>query len=181
MTTWWPVAAVLSAFLLAADVRAITVVPMTFEQLVDEAAAVVYARVRDVHGQWTDDRRGIDSIVQMDALRYFKGDLGARVPLRLPGGEAGGRLHVLPGAPVLRDGDLVVVFLAARGPAIPTALGLGQGIFRVATDRATGAALVTPPPLKASDLGRVLRGAADRRSLTIDEFSSHVSARLERR
>lgn len=73
----------------------------------------------------------------------------------------------------MREGELVVVFLAARGPALPGALGLGQGIFRVARDQ-TGGMLVSPPPLKASDRGRVIRGAADRRLLTVETFEQNV-------
>ena len=159
-----------------ARVDATLVIPMTFEQLVGEAGAVVYARVSDVRGQWTSDGRSIDSVVTLDALRYFKGDLGEAVALRLPGGEVGGVINVLPGAPVLRGGDLVVLFLKTQGPAIPTTLGLGQGIFRVARDARSGAMLVTPPPLKESATGRVVRGAADRRTLTLDVFADTVRA-----
>jgi hypothetical protein len=161
---------------LVAHVEAITVVPMTFEQLVQEATAVVYARVTDVRGQWRNDRRSIDSVITLEALHYMKGELGQTVLMRLPGGEAGGVINVLPGAPVLREGDLVVVFLAGRGPAIPTALGLGQGIFRVGRDPRSATALVSPPPLKASAAGLIIRGAADRRTLTLEAFESHVRA-----
>ena len=160
--------------LIAVAAEAITLVPVTFEQLVDEAIAVVYARVSDVRGQWTADRRGIDSIVSLEALRYLKGDLGEVVSVRLPGGEAGGRINVIPGAPVLREGDLVVLFLTARGPAIPTPVGLTQGIFRVSVDQRTGTAFVSPPPLKGSQAGRIIRGAADRRVLTLDGFAGSV-------
>ena len=158
-------------------VDAIIVTPMTFEQLVDEAVAAVYGRVAEVRGQWTSDRQSIDSLVTVDALRYLKGDLGDAVTLRLPGGEVGSVVNVLPGAPVLRPGDLVVLFLKARGPAIPTTLGLGQGIFRVARDPKSGAMLVTPPPLKESASGRIVRGAAERRALTLDIFAETVRAR----
>jgi hypothetical protein len=154
--------------------HAITVAPMTFEELVGEATAVVYARVADVRGQWTNDRRSIDSVVTLEALRYLKGDLGAGVLVRLPGGEAGGVINVLPGAPVLRQGELVVLFLKARGPAISTPLGLGQGIFRVIRDPGSGTMLVSPPPLKGSAAGRVIRGAADRRLLALDAFEASV-------
>jgi hypothetical protein len=153
---------------------AVLVVPMTFEQLVDEAAAVVYARVSDVRGQWTADRQGIDSIVTLEPLQYLKGDLGARVTLRLPGGEASGAVQIIPGAPVLKTGELVVVFLKARGPAMLTPLGFTQGVFRVARDARSGTMLVTPPPLKESAVGRVIRGAAERRSLSVDAFASAV-------
>jgi hypothetical protein len=154
---------------------------MTFEQLVDEATAVVYARVSDVRGRWTADRRGIESVVTLDPLRYFKGDLGDGVELRVPGGEAGGMLQVLPGAPVLREGDLVVAFLGSRGPSMPTLVGLTQGLFRVAVDGRSGTVYVTPPPLKASAVGKIVRGAAERRALTIEAFAAEVRSLLEAR
>jgi hypothetical protein len=159
-----------------ATMEAITVVPMTFEQLVGESTAVVYARVAEVRGRWTQDRRNIESIVTVEPLRYVKGDLGERIALRLPGGEAGGMTQVLPGAPVLREGDLVVLFLGSSGPSIPSPVGLTQGVFRVAVDRRTGTTLVIPPPLKASAAGRIIRGAAERRSLTLDVFAQEVRA-----
>ena len=157
--------AIVASALLPVQLSAITVVPMTFEQLASEAAAVVYARVSQVEGRWTADRQAIDSIITLEALQYLKGDLGHEVTMRLPGGEAGGVVNVIPGAPTLREGELVVLFLKARGPAILTTLGLGQGIFRVIRDPRSGAMLVTPPPLKESAAGRVIRGAADRRSV----------------
>lgn len=155
---------------------AVLVIPMTFEQLVDESAAVVYARVADVRGQWTADRQGIDSHITLMPLQYLKGDLGGSIAMRLPGGEANGKMQVIPGAPVLRRGDLVVVFLKARGPAMLTTLGLGQGIFRVSRDASSGAMLVTPPPLKESAVGRIIRGAAERRRLSVELFAAQVRA-----
>ena len=159
---------------LATTLNAITIVPMTFEQLVSEAAAVVYARVADVRGRWTADRQSIDSIITLEALQYLKGNLGPMVAMRLPGGEAGGVINVLPGAPTLREGELVVVFLKARGPALLTTLGLSQGIFRVGRDPRTGVMVVTPPPLRESAAGRIIRGAAERRALSIDAFGASV-------
>lgn len=163
-----------------ARAEAIVVVPMTFEQLVSEAAAVVYARVADVRGQWTADRQGIDSIVTLEALQYLKGDMGATLAIRMPGGTAGTIIHVLPGAPTFSDGDLVVLFLKARGPAYLTTLGLGQGVFRVVRDPRSGAMLVTPPLLKESSGGRVIRGAAERRTLTIPAFASAINGTAAR-
>jgi len=167
---------VLMATVLGARADAITVVPMTFEQLVEAATTVVYARVADVRGQWTADRRSIDSVVTLEALRYLKGESGTSVLMRLPGGTAGGVINVMPGAPVVREGELLVVFLQQRGPAVVGPLGLGQGLFRVVRDVRSGAMLVSPPPLKASVAGRVLRGAADRRVLSVDQFEASIRA-----
>ncbi len=149
---------------------------MTFEELVDEAVAVVYGRVADVRGQWTADRRSIDSLVTSNRCATSRAISARRVVMQLPGGEAGGMINVIPGAPVLRHGELVVLFLTARGPAIPTALGMGQGVFRVVRDPRSGATLVTPPPLKGSVAGRIVRGAAERRALTLDAFAATVQS-----
>jgi hypothetical protein len=173
-TGWLALCAVGLLTAMAAPMEAVTVVPMTFEELVAESVAVVYARVTDVRGQWTQDRRAIDSLIALEPLKYFKGDLGETVIMRLPGGTASGVINVIPGAPSLRSGDLVVLFLTSRGPSIPTTLGLGQGIFRVAHDAAVGGLRVTPPPLKGSVAGRIIRGAADRRTLTLDAFEAAV-------
>ena len=162
-----------------ASAEAITVLPITFEELVAESTAVVYARVADVQGRWTSDRRNIESLVTLESLRYFKGDLGSAVSMRLPGGEAGGMIQVLPGAPVLKQGDLVVLFLAAKGPAIPSPVGLTQGVFRVVVTPGSGTPLVMPPALKTSAAGRIIRGAAARRALTLDAFAHEVRAAEE--
>jgi hypothetical protein len=161
---------------LTARAGAITAVPMTFEQLVGEATAVVYARVADVRGEWTHDRRAINSMITLEALRYLKGDLGPTVLMRLPGGEAGGMINVLPGAPVLREGELVVLFLTTQGPSIPTTVGLGQGVFRVVRDVGSGSMLVSPPSFRASEIGRIVRGSAERRLLTLEAFAATVHA-----
>lgn len=162
-------------------VAALTVIPVTFEQLVEESTAVVYARVADVRGQWTADRQGIDSVVTLEALQYMKGTLGDTVMMRLPGGEAGGMTHVIPGAPTVREGELVVLFLKARGPALLSPVGFNQGVFRVVRDTASGRLLVTPPPLKQSAIGRVVRGAAERRALSVDALAATVRATAEGR
>jgi hypothetical protein len=173
------IVAVLCWLLLSIPAQAITVQPITFEELVRDATAVLYGRVAEVRGRWTADRRSIESIASIEALRYLKGNLGEDVPVRLLGGEAGGFINAMPGAPVLRKGDLVVLFLGAHGPAIPVLVGLTQGVFRVVVDRSSGSAHVVPPALRASAAGRVLRGAVERRALTLDAFASEVRSIVE--
>ena len=58
---------------LAVPGYATTVVPLSFEQLVNESQSVVYGRVSDVRAQWTDDRRFIESVVTVEILRGMKG------------------------------------------------------------------------------------------------------------
>jgi hypothetical protein len=168
------IAALAASWLCGATVSAITVVPMTFAELVEASAAIVYGRVADVRGQWTGDRRGIDSVLTLDAIDYLKGDLSERVNVRLPGGRAGGIVNLVPGAPVLAPGDLVVLFLTTSGPTIPTPTGVTQGVYRVTIDAATRAPVVRPPLLHTAGDGRIVRGAAANRPVALAEFSARV-------
>jgi hypothetical protein len=117
--------------LLAASASAVTIVPLTFEQLVNQSAAVVLGRVVDVRGDFTDDRRAIQSVVTVEVLRGIKGRSGETLAFTVPGGQAGRYLNVIPGAPVFARGDLAVFFVSSRGARLPVTTGFTQGIFRV--------------------------------------------------
>lgn len=156
---------------------ALTLKPLSFTELVSQSLAIVYARVRSVEGRWTADRSRIESLVTADAVEYLKGDLGREVRFVVPGGEAGGLRLVLPGAPSLEPGDLVVLCLGADGPALPHVVGLTQGVFRVVPSRRTGELLVTPPPVLAP--GKVVRGGPDRAPRPIAAFAADVRQAME--
>ena len=104
---------------------ALTVLPATFEELVRESVAVLHGRVREVDGRWTADRRTIESTITLDVYDAFKGADLDTATFVVPGGEAGGRILVMPGAPTFRVGDEVVVFLRGRAPSMPQPVGLG--------------------------------------------------------
>lgn len=161
---------------------AITVKPLSFAELVDDSVAVVRGRVVDVRGQWTADRQGIESLVDIDALEYFKGDLGDRVTVRVPGGQAGSFVNIIPGAARFAEGDQVVLFLKATGPSIPIVTGTTQGVFRVVTDSRTGSVLVVPPVLgEAGAPGVLVRGDPHRRPMPVGAFGAAVrSAQVTR-
>jgi hypothetical protein len=159
---------------LCAPLSAITVKPLSFTELVDGSAAVVHGRVSAVHGQWTADRHGIDSLVSIEAIDYLKGGLGERVTVRVPGGRVGGMVNLIPGAPTFAEGDLVVLFLKVDGPAIPVVTGTTQGVYRVITDPRSGGRMVVPPLLDAPGGGAIVRGDLKRRPLSMDAFSAAV-------
>lgn len=159
---------------------AVTVVPMSFKQIVDEASIVVYGRVAEVRGDWTMDRQRIESLVRLDALQVIKGSAGERVSFKIPGGEAGGRIQLLPGAPSFHEGDLVLVFLGGGGATYPTLVGFTQGVFRVTANAATGAPMVLAPPAEASQAsGRIERGDPRRPPMSLDAFTMEVRTVME--
>lgn len=162
-------------FLSSAD--AVTLVRLSFSQLSAEANVIVYGRVADVRGQWTDDRRGIESLVTIDAYEYLKGRFGETIVFRTPGGQVGQTVNVWPGAPAFRVGDVVVLFLASRGPALPALVGLTQGVLRVSADPRSGELLARPRPAGVPQAS----SPADARSstITLAQLAAQVRAVTE--
>jgi len=156
-------------------VRAITVVPLSFEELVRQSSTVIYARVVDVRGQWTDDRRSIDSLVTVEVIKGLKGTSASELTITVPGGQIGRYLNLLPGAPTFARGDLAVLFLTARGARLPVTTGFTQGVYRVTRDSASGAALVTPPAVEPAGKP-IVRGDARRKPVSLTAFESAVRA-----
>lgn len=155
--------------------QAVTVIPLSFEELVRQSSSVIYGRVIDVRGQWTDDRRSINSLITMEVIKGMKGTSAAELTVTVPGGQVGRYLNLVPGAPAFARGDLAVLFLTARGPRHPVPTGFTQGIYRVARDGSSGAAMVTPPALESAG-PRIVRGDRRRKPVPLAEFESAVRA-----
>jgi hypothetical protein len=167
--------AVLLAALAAVPTRAVTVAPLSFEELVRQSSSVVYARVIDVRGQWTEDRRRIDSLVTVEVIKGLKGTATAELTVTVPGGQVGRYLNVMPGAPTFARGDLAVLFLTARGPQLPVTTGFTQGIYRVLRDSASGAPLVAPPAVEPAGAA-IVRGDRRRQPVPLAAFELAVRA-----
>ena len=164
--------AVLFVALAGLTADATTVVPLSFEQLVNESQAVVYGRVSDVRAQWTADRRFIESVVTVEILRGMKGAANESIAFTIPGGQVGRYLNVIPGSPSLVRGDLAVFFLTAQGARLPVTTGLTQGIYRVRRDASSGEMLVVPPVVETA--GRIVRGDVKRKPIALAAFESSV-------
>lgn len=163
----------------AAALHATVYVSADLGQLTTDARAVAHGRVVGLEAQWLEGRRSIETLVTIDVETYVKGDLGRTVTLRVPGGQMGPYRSVMLGAPTFVEGEEVVVFLTASGPAIPHLVGLAQGVFRVRTDVATGARVVTPeivrmPGTAALGPVRVVRGDVSRRPAPLASFLQDV-------
>ncbi len=164
----------------ARSLGATVLVPAEFREIVSGSQIIVYGRVADVHAEWTDDRRQIDTVVTLDAATYLKGGPGDVVTFRVPGGQVGRYKNVIVGAPEFRAGEEAVVFLSAAGPSVAHVFGLNQGVFRVRRNAATGQRLVIPPLLMASGDAPepVTRGAVARQPLPLDSFAATVRAAM---
>ena len=160
-------------FLVAHPLSAVTIAPLTFEQLVKNSAAVVLARVTDVRGEFVSGGRGVESIVTVDVLRGIKGADVETMQFVVPGGRAGRYLNVIPGAPTFSAGDTAVIFLTSRGAHLPVTTGLTQGVYRV---QGSGAQMiVTSPPIESPGQ-RIARGDVRRKPVSLAAFEASVRA-----
>lgn len=157
----------------SAPARATVLIPADVGELSRDAVAIARGVVVAVDGQWTADRRTVETLVTLEAEAYLKGEMGELLRFRVPGGLVGQYRNVVVGAPTFRVGQRVVVFLGARGPTIPHLLGLGQGVYRLALGQ-DGQWLVTPSPILPTSVGRVVRGSVARRPVPLVEFERDV-------
>jgi hypothetical protein len=162
------------------NVSAMTYVSADFPTLVGEARAIAIGRVVALQPRWREGRRGIETVLVLDVERYLKGNLGPTVALAVPGGQMGRYRSMVPGAPVFAEGEELVLFLAADAPSAAHLLGLGQGVFRIMTDRASGLRLVVPEILATVPSGpvKVVRGDVTRRPMPLEQFAGAVRTAL---
>ncbi len=171
----------LAALLACTAAEATTVLPSDLRKLTADAQAIVHGRVVEVQAQWATTRRGIDTLVTVEATDYLKGNFGARVVFRVPGGKIGRYRSVMVGAPVFRPGDEVVVFLAATGPAIPHIVGFNQGVFHVSVQPATGQRVVASPLLapRVRAATPLVRGDPSRVPVPLTQMEQQVRSIIE--
>jgi len=168
-------AIVVMCLALTAAAGAATVAPLSFDELVNESTTVVYGRVSEVRGQWSDDRRRIDSFVTVEVFGRYKGSPGETLTCAVPGGTVGRYMNLVPGAPTFTPGDRAVLFLTSRGPRLPITTGFTQGIYRVTVDARTGTAVVVPPAIETTNR-RIVRGDVMRKPVPLASFEAAVRA-----
>jgi hypothetical protein len=161
-----------------AAASAMVVVPVEFSEMVTASDLVVHGRVVNIRPQLVGDRRTIETVVTVSVVEALKGQPGATVYFRVPGGQVGRYRRMMIGAPEFADGDEVVLFLKGRAPAVPYPFGLSQGVYRV-VQGADGRRVVTPPVISEA-AGRVVRGDPSRRPLDLTVFTRNVRAIAER-
>jgi hypothetical protein len=162
------------ATLSPARAGATVLVPADLAELVHGAQAIVHGRVIATTSQWRDGRRGVETVVTLEVEDALKGPRTSSISFRVPGGQMGPYRSIMPGAPVFREGEDVIVFLAGDGPSIPHVVGFSQGVYRV---RSTAGVRIVRPgvPAAAADATPMTRGAAIR-SEPLAAFAARVRA-----
>jgi hypothetical protein len=169
------VAVVAAVLVSGAAARATVLVASDVASLARDARTIARGRVLSVQARSTDDGRGIETIVTLDVETYLKGALGSTVQFRVPGGELGRYRSVFVGAPQFAVDERVIVFLGARGPAVPHILGLSEGVYRIAWSTAANTWIVASPiALPVAKVTPIVRGDPARQPMALGDFERRI-------
>ena len=170
----------------AASLSATTVIPPTFEQLVDQAEMIFQGTVTKTNSQWIGegDQRRIVTYVTFEVKDALKGSPGKSYTVRQFGGTVDGETMMIDDAPVFNVGDQDILFVENNGSQVVPLVGLMHGRFHVRKD-ASGREMVTTnedqPLGDVSRLGHEDTGAATAAAtaLSPSAFKSAIQGRLQ--
>jgi hypothetical protein len=169
-------------------VRATTVIPPTFEELVARSQSVFVGQTIDVQSQWVSRSSGpaIVTVVTFKVIRALKGDMGGQTQLEFLGGRVGEDRLEVAGMPRFRVGDEDVLFVDERGRPMSPVVGFMHGRFRVLEDPATGRRSVArynfEPLGSVTDIGAAVAPARipSSRALTLAAFEDEITRAARR-
>jgi len=165
--------------------RATTVIPPTFDELVNQAEVIFQGNVINVKSEWVGEgaQRHIMSYVTFKVEEALKGDPGQSYTIRMLGGTVDGETMGVSDAPKFAVGDEDILFVQNNGNQFIPLVGIMHGRFHVRTNEANQQ-IVTDneeQPLKnLARLGRTASAAAsDEPDLSAAAFKAAVRSKLQ--
>jgi hypothetical protein len=157
--------------LLATSALATTVIPPSFDELVDDAQLIFQGRVTDVRCEWAGEgaQRGIVSYVTFQIEDALKGSPGTTCTLQMVGGTIGNETITIADAPVFKKDDRDILFVENNGHQFIPLVGIMYGRYRVLPDVVPGREIVIAHP------GAPMAGIAQ---LGATEFKNAIRAKL---
>ena len=166
--------------LVCVPAHGLSVVPRTFDELVERADLVLGGTVKEVHSQFADnglDQNTIFSYVTLTNLEVVKGRVTTSdYVLRVPGGVMGRFAQDYPGIPKFQIGQSYLVFIRGNRRDFFPAVGIGQGVFRILTN-ALGQRVVIRDD-RLCHAGQRALSAMTQDAPTLDDFIQNIRARL---
>jgi hypothetical protein len=169
--------------LAVASVRATTVIPPTFDQLVSDAELIFEGTVTDTRSEWIGQgaERVIVTYVTFKIDDAIKGAPGGSYTIRMLGGTVDGETAEVADAPKFKAGDRDILFVEHNGSQFVPLVGIMHGRFHVQTD-AGGREIVTKD--NGASLANVDKLGADEEAavaglaLSTADFKSAIRQRL---
>ena len=125
--------------------RATTVIPPTFDELVDQAQVIFQGKVTEVRSQWTGEgaQRYIVSYVTFRVEESLKGNSGQTYTIRMFGGTVDDESMGASDAPVFVSGDKDIVFVQNNGTQFIPLVGIMHGRFHIQRDQSGRESVLT--------------------------------------
>jgi hypothetical protein len=167
-----------------ATLQATTVIPPTFDQLVDEAEMIFEGTVKETKSEWTGQgaERHIVTYVTFAVEDPIKGAPGADYTIRMFGGTVDGHTMHATDTPTFKVGDRDILFVEKNGIQFIPLVGIMHGRFRVQQDDATALESVAKDNgARVSDLAKLgndEKAASVGKALSKTEFKAAIRQKL---
>lgn len=169
--------------------RATTVIPPSFDELVQESELVFRGRVTAMRSGWSGDgpKARIATWVTFAVERILQGEVDGEITLEFIGGTVGTKRFEATGWPQFEIGDRGVFFVENRKARLCPLVALRHGRYRIVTTEGSKAEYITRDdhtPLRATaDVAAALsesgapRASTAGAGLSLAEFESQIVSR----
>jgi hypothetical protein len=125
-------------------VTATSVIPPTFEELVQQAELIFQGTVTDVRSVWEGEgaQRHIDTYVTFQIDEKVKGEATSSYTIRMLGGTVGDETMEVTDSPKFKVGDREILFVEHNNEQFIPLVGIDHGHFRVEREEQTGRDIV---------------------------------------
>lgn len=164
-------------------VRATTVIPPSFDQLVSDAEFIFEGTVTGTRSQWAGEgaERNIVTYVTFNVEDAIKGAPGKSYTIRMLGGTIDGETAEVADAPRFKTGDHDILFVEHNNSQFVPLVGIMHGRFHVQKD-AVGRDIVAKDNglslANVAELGTNERAAVSGPALSVADFKSAIRQKL---
>jgi hypothetical protein len=182
-------AAIAALLMVSGILSALSVLPVDFNNLVDDADSIFQGEVLSVRSDWTglNENRHIATFVQFRVVRVFKGSAPNPQTLEIFGGTVGTQAMKVPGLPEFQVGKMELLFVRNNGKEFCPLVGVFHGRFHIEKDAASGEervfmndgrALTETTQVGKSTEAPASASARSGQGMTVTDFGLRIQARL---
>ena len=165
-------------------ITATTVIPPTFEQLVQQAELIFQGTVTDVRSVWEGEgaQRHINTYVTFQIGENMKGNAGSSYTIRILGGTVGDETMEVTDTPKFKMGDRDILFVEHNNDQFVPLVGINNGRFHVQRDGQTGRDIIAngegEPVRDVTKFGREEESVSAAEAISPDQFKSAIQKQL---
>ena len=165
-------------------IEATTVIPPTFEQLVQQAELIFQGTVTDVRSVWEGEgaQRHIDSYITFQVQDSVKGSPGSTYTMKMLGGTVGDETMEINDSPKFNVGDRDILFVEHNYEQFVPLVGINYGRFHVGRDAQTGRDIIAngegEPIRDLTKLGHEEEVISVKDAISPEDFKSAIKTQL---